>query len=206
MSETIQTRRSRRLAVRSERQRLAERGRLKARQRGRILWLAAGLAVCVALALGIYLILQSAIVDQPGQSLPADPREHVPVGAGVSYRTNPPASGPHYDQWIPRGGFFTDPQPSGLWIHNLEHGYIVVLYNCSTDCPDLVAQLRGFYEAAPNASGFGYRKLVVTPYREMSQRLVAVAWARMEQYDEFDQDRLMRFYRAWVNKGPEQAP
>jgi hypothetical protein len=61
---------------------------------------------------------------------------HVPVGAAVKYTFCPPASGNHYNQAGVAG-----PIPPRLygpnekkvpqnWIHNLEHGALVLLYKC----------------------------------------------------------------------------
>jgi Protein of unknown function (DUF3105) len=56
---------------------------------------------------------------------------HVDPDAGaIVYLTNPPASGPHYPVWA-RWGAWPD-LPRGYWVHNLEHGGVVLLYNCAS--------------------------------------------------------------------------
>ncbi|MEZ4596324.1 MAG: DUF3105 domain-containing protein [Chloroflexota bacterium] len=73
-------------------------------------------------------------------------RTHVVQGTSVKYAYCPPASGDHYNLGggqapLPRRLFGPDdavlPQQ---WIHNLEHGYVVLLYRArsrrtsSTSC------------------------------------------------------------------------
>jgi hypothetical protein len=106
---------------------------------------------------------------------------------------------------LPRGVYPAE-QDEGLWIHNLEHGYIVLLYNCPTACPELVAQLQQFYERAPVSAAYGYQKLVILPYSAMASRLAIVAWNRIDELEEFDEQRLLRFYEAYHDRGPEDAP
>ena len=68
------------------------------------------------------------------------PHTHVLPPAPVTYDHNPPTSGCHYNL-----GYGTAPITAGAydqviqpeyWVHNLEHGYVVVLYNCPAGCPD----------------------------------------------------------------------
>lgn len=47
-----------------------------------------------------------------------------------SYNSNPPTSGPHDTEWI-RAGIYNEPQGDGYLVHSLEHGYIIVSYNCT---------------------------------------------------------------------------
>src|SRR5688572_9102987 len=53
---------------------------------------------------------------------------------------NPPTAGPHCAQTLPCRVFDTE-QSSCSWIHNLEHGHGVLLYNCPEGCPDVVQRL-----------------------------------------------------------------
>lgn len=72
----------------------------------------------------------------PGEQLADLGREHVPVGTPVKYNSNPPTSGNHYPDWTRKGvyseanGVYDQPKEDGNLIHSLEHGYIVVSYNC----------------------------------------------------------------------------
>jgi hypothetical protein len=39
----------------------------------------------------------------------------------------------------------------------------------------------------------------------MERRLAAVAWARVLELDQFNADELNAFYRAYLDRGPEDA-
>src|SRR5215208_4047320 len=52
---------------------------------------------------------------------------HVAEGSTVTYRNNPPASGPHYPVWA-RYQSYTTAVARPYWVHNLEHGAIVFVH------------------------------------------------------------------------------
>src|SRR5262245_21540219 len=52
---------------------------------------------------------------------------HVAEGSSITYAHNPPASGPHYPVWL-RYEAFSTAMARGYWVHNLEHGGIVMIY------------------------------------------------------------------------------
>jgi hypothetical protein len=143
--------------------------------------------------------------NRPGRAVLDEGSSHVRVGTPVERRHHPPASGPHYPILLPRGVYPAE-QDEGLWIHNLEHGYIVLLYNCPTACPELLAQLQRFYDRAPPSAAYGYQKLVILPYSSMPSRLAIVAWNRIDELEQYDEQRLLRFYEAYHDRGPEDAP
>src|SRR5204862_5171936 len=97
-----------------------------------------------------------------GRVEPDEGNDHAADGSPLQFASDPPSSGNHYPVWLTTGVYDT-PQPTGNWVHSLEHGYIVLLYACPNGCPDLVAQLQQFYEAAPKSARYRYQKLIVTP-------------------------------------------
>lgn len=68
----------------------------------------------------------------PGTKIVDQGRDHVApeAVAQFTYNSNPPTSGPHLPTWV-RGGVFDTAQSEGELIHSLEHGYVVVSYNCN---------------------------------------------------------------------------
>lgn len=139
-----------------------------------------------------------------GRELPDEGQDHVADGTRVPYRHYPPASGPH---WPARAAWGVAEQevPPEVWVHNLEHGGIVVLYRCDAPCPDLVAQLRGAQRTFPT-SKHGQIKLLVVQDRRIGSRLAVLAWRRVWELETFDRERLLGFYRTYVDRGPEDAP
>ena len=142
---------------------------------------------------------------QPGRVAPNEGYSHAAQGEPITYQNRPPSSGTHYPTWT-RPGVYPEPQPTGNWVHSLEHGYVVILYNCPDACPDLAQQLAAFYEAAPKSAHYGYQKLIVQPYADMDHRIAIVAWAHVDELDAFDPTRLRAFYDAYHDHGPEDAP
>jgi hypothetical protein len=67
---------------------------------------------------------------KPGEFFSDLGRDHVPLGTVSEYNSNPPTSGPHYEEWT-KAGIYDEPLDDRNLIHSLEHGYIIVSYNCN---------------------------------------------------------------------------
>lgn len=65
----------------------------------------------------------------PGTQVAELGRKHLPDGTKVAYNSNPPTSGDHFAEWT-KTGVYSSPISDGHLVHSLEHGYIVVSYNC----------------------------------------------------------------------------
>ncbi len=68
----------------------------------------------------------------PGTKMADQGREHVSPQAvsEFKYNSNPPTSGQHLPSWV-KAGVFEGPQSEGGLLHALEHGYIIISYNCN---------------------------------------------------------------------------
>jgi len=166
----------------------------------------AGVGYTVLRPVGNAILRPAPSADALGTPIPDEGRQHVAEGQAIVYRTNPPASGPHYPSPQP-WGVYTEPVATGYWVHNLEHGGIVVLYDCPTGCPDIVDQLRQAFATFPK-DRYDEVKLLATPYTGLPNgvRLMAVAWDYQQVYSSFDRERLLAFYNAHVDRGPEDVP
>lgn len=141
-----------------------------------------------------------------GVMMPDEGRNHVNPGVIIPYKHYPPTSGTHYYVWGPLGVYpakkFPHPLPEGYWVHNLEHGAIVVLYHCPKACPAVVKKLTGLMKAFPKDK-FGQVKALITPYAHMKRQIAILSWRWLDQMDTFNLNRLIGFYRLHVNHGPE---
>lgn len=74
----------------------------------------------------------------PGARMDDQGREHVSLEAVAAYQynSNPPTSGPHLPTWV-KAGVYDRPQSEGEFIHALEHGYVVVSYNCNVHLTEI---------------------------------------------------------------------
>ena len=189
-----------------KRQRRGDERRRKQQQR--ILSLVGVVALIVVVVGGIAFLVWRGTQSEaalPGTPVADEGRNHIPDTQQAQYAHYPPASGPHYESpanW----GTYDQPLPEGRWIHNLEHGGIVILFKCPTACPDLVKQLKDFNSSAPQSKAWKEVKLLVTPYDHMDHPLAIVAWDWIDEMDSFDQARLLKFYNAHIDRGPEDVP
>lgn len=143
--------------------------------------------------------------DLPGQYFPPQGRAHMAAGTvrpiceeGATdtsncYNSNPPTSGPH-DPRALEWGVYSEAQPKERAIHNMEHGGVVLWYNCESDrCTnEIVPQLLDLM----NEFEDDRRLIVMMPYPEMEPDTVAItSWTRLDKFsiDQFDADRLRRF-------------
>ncbi len=165
------------------------------------LWTASAFT-SVLVAAATWMVLTGS--DEIGRRMPDEGQQHVPAGTPVTYGHYPPTSGPHWPRPAPWGEYEQEVPPE-IWVHNLEHGGIVLLYRCDAPCPELVRQLRELYATFPK-SKHGHVKLLITPYRRLKTRLAILAWTWIDELAEFNRDRLLRFYRAHVDRGPEDVP
>ncbi|MBI4494101.1 MAG: DUF3105 domain-containing protein [Chloroflexi bacterium] len=191
--------------VLTRRERLERQAEHQQRQRTRnLVWVGAGVVVVAAIVAAIVL-LTGANQPAPGVAVPIAGNDHVPVNSPIRFDHLPPSSGSHFAQEATYG--VQDAEvPEGYWVHNLEHGAVVVLYNCADGCPDLVAQLRDAYSTFPRSAQFNTVKLVVAPYPKLQTRLAYLAWGRELLTDTYNRDELFRFYQAYLDRGPELAP
>lgn len=89
--------------------------------------------ILVTLALlgwGAFSLYKNSTKSLPGQIIAEMGRNHVTDIFGVEYNSNPPTSGPHFAVWAKPGvydRFISD----GYLIHSMEHGYVIIWYDCS---------------------------------------------------------------------------
>ncbi|MBI4157651.1 DUF3105 domain-containing protein [Candidatus Woesebacteria bacterium] len=57
-------------------------------------------------------------------------REHVTDIAEITYASNPPAGGEHFPIWA-KPGIYDRFISDGYFIHSMEHGYVIIWYDCN---------------------------------------------------------------------------
>jgi hypothetical protein len=141
-------------------------------------------------------------------------RSHVrDTNEVIDYAYCPPGSGPHWaiagEAPVPRDFYgpeeAVDPQQ---WIHNLEHGFVMLLYSCGDDgqsCPTDAefAQLRTIYDDTPttdDATVCGVpNKVLVARFDDIATRFAYIAWDRELLVDEVDPEQGIAFAEQWTN-------
>ncbi len=134
----------------------------------------------------------------------------------INYGFCPPTSGDHYNiqgvgpmkaAVFPRDA----PQPPGGWVHNLEHGWVVVTYRCTgpNDCPSdaEMAQMQAFFDQAPTPDSSQAcaidKEVLVARFDSMTTRFAYLAWGRALLTDEFDTNNALAFANQWMDHGTE---
>jgi hypothetical protein len=145
-------------------------------------------------------------------------REHVTTGSFVRYALCPPATGKHYNATgegpIKATIYGPDEQvvPEG-WIHNLEHGGLVLLYRCTggdTACSDSgQAALRQFDASFPNSPicnlPAGSIGPVVARFDQMKWPYAALVWGVVLPLDSLDTKQILAFFaQSGERTNPEQ--
>src|SRR3989344_3556193 len=170
----------------------------------------------------------------PGEKIADLGRGHVPIGEKVDYNSNPPTSGKHYEDWE-RAGVYDQPKDDRNLVHSLEHGYVIMSYNCGiklTLIPEVFAH--GLDESVFEATGSattsalpntfnsedchklvdqltsvfekkGKLRLIVVPRPNLDSKIALTAWNYLDKLDDFDEQRIINFIDAYLNQGPEKT-
>ncbi|TAK02013.1 MAG: DUF3105 domain-containing protein [Chloroflexota bacterium] len=134
-------------------------------------------------------------------------REHVTLGSFVRYALCPPASGKHVNAQgegpVRPGTYGPDDQATpGGWIHNLEHGGLVVLYRCESGdsgCSDTTqSALQAFYASFPNSPvcdlPAGSVGPIIARFDEMKWPFAALLWGQVLPLDTLDTQLILDFF------------
>jgi len=93
----------------------------------------------------------------------------------------PPLGGPHCGSTLPCRVHATA-QGRCQWIHNLEHGHMVLAYNCPSGCPEIVQALSEFQRSTP--------RTLVTPDPKLTTKVAAIVWGYSWSADAVDTAKL----------------
>ena len=133
-----------------------------------------------------------------GTPLPCEGACAVRDGVEPVWMHEPPHSGPHSQSREWHWGEHTEVVPRGQWVHNLRHGFVVLLYNCPAGCNDELEVLRNVLRARG-----GYRILLTPDPLLSGPRFAAVAWTWVYQTDTPDLATLVCFVDQHERQGAE---
>jgi len=152
---------------------------------------------------------------------------HVPEGTAVVYATNPPSSGPHYPVWA-HFQEMAQPVDDGYLVHSMEHGAVVLFYDCAAlpadagdvagdadadadadaggACAQMVAALRSVRAAIPSdplCDPATRVRVILAPRPANDVAVAAAAWGATYRADCVDAPSLTRFVIDHYAKAPE---
>jgi len=121
--------------------------------------------------------------------------QHFCMNQVIKYNTTVPTHGDHRPIW-PKFGEYRF-VPVQRWLHNIEHGAVVMLYHPCTH-PATVDKLRRIVKGC-------IRKHVITPYTNLPEDrpLALVAWGCRMLMSDVDPDQVKQFIKSYGLKGPE---
>jgi hypothetical protein len=155
---------------------------------------------------------------QPGYPQDDMGNAHVAPGSEVTYTFCPPATGSHYNVGAPIAPRVYGPGdrtiPQG-WIHNLEHGSLVILYRGREGDEGVTEAAQGaltnFYNDMPSSPVCGFPPnqqgagVVITRFDDMATPYAALVWGRVLPLQTFDQAAIMEFWNTFGERtNPEK--
>jgi hypothetical protein len=140
---------------------------------------------------------------------------HAATNSTTRYAFCPPTSGTHWSAAgvAPARRDFYGPENRvwpGAWVHNLEHGYVVMAYAGEPDAA-VLAQMREVFDQAPPsevARQCGLpNKVMTVRFDDMAEPFAMLAWSRALLMETFDPDLAMTFAEQWQDgpQTPERA-
>ncbi|MDQ6767982.1 MAG: DUF3105 domain-containing protein [Candidatus Eremiobacteraeota bacterium] len=146
-----------------------------------------------------------------GTHYPTQGHTHLTPGEpdDFVYNSNPPTSGPHRE--ILSDAFQSQtPLPSYVQVHLLEHGNVLLQYNCK--CPDVAAalgQIAMQFDKLFMAPGEGQpsiaevqnaedqgKAVIVAPYPHMQSKVAVSAWTHLGTLRTVDTVKIQSFIKA----------
>lgn len=136
-----------------------------------------------------------------GEAQPCQSFCHVVSGTPVDYCSDPPTSGDHGPSPEHGLGEHLQTVPRALYVHSMEHGAVIMLYNCPAGC---AADLAIFRQALIQRAG---RKVIMTPDPLMkSSKLALTSWTWKYTFDTADLASILCFIDEHENNGRENIP
>ena len=149
-------------------------------------------------------------------------RHHTSVGDKITYTYCPPASGTHDNQSgagpiAPRLYKPTDSAVPDGWVHNLEHGAMVIVYRGGDGDPGVTsdgqAALQALFDAFPVSPVCGIapgtsQGPVIARFDEMTTPYAAIIWDRVLPLQTLDTAQILAFWQQWgerTNPEPQCA-
>ena len=135
------------------------------------------------------------------KSMPDEGATHVSEGTKVTYQSNPPTSGSHWQDPL-LDGIYEKEKPDEALVHSLEHGRIWISYQPSLP-QSAIDQLKSIASEQ--------KRVILTPRALNEAPIALAAWRRLDTFsllvgDTVDEQRIVDFIERYRDKGPEYVP
>ena len=135
-------------------------------------------------------------------------QNHIPEGQKHDpYNSDPASSGPHYaDSSAPTPwGVYTQEVPEEVFLHNEEHGGVVITYNSKLLPADQLKKLQSLFAPPYSNKTFSPSKAIVTPRSKDTHAIEIASWTWTLNMDSYDEATLIKYYYQHEGKSPEPA-
>jgi hypothetical protein len=173
--------------------------------------------VGVAIVIGVVVALTVIIPARPGYPVTTKGAGHMP-SCTPEYNSSPATSGCHSTSPAPYE-IYTDSVDERRMVHSLEHGGVAIQYRTSGilgEDDQLIDDLTSLINRLKNADS-KYCRLILAPYDRAFQtptvndlkdtardnKIALTAWTHIDLLDAYDEERIIAFADAFLNRGPE---
>ena len=143
-----------------------------------------------------------------GEDIPIAGANHIEEGAeATDWNSDPPTSGEHYGQWA-AAGFYDEAIPDGYLVHDMEHGYVIIYYNCEMadmDCEAFKTAIEAAMAAAGNDPNTNSVKLIAVPRPGMDNPITYASWGHLYKAETFVPEELVLYVQLY-RSNPDYAP
>lgn len=140
--------------------------------------------------------------------------QHVGVNDHVDYAFCPPTSGSHFNAAgvapLPHAFYGPDKDyKPGNWIHNMEHGGVVILYK-GTPTQDILDSMKSVVDSAPGGPKPAClpNQVIGVRFDNMTTAFAVIAWDRAMLLDTWNSEQALTFIQQWQDGPaiPEKNP
>lgn len=143
-------------------------------------------------------------------NIPIAGAKHEAVCTPLTYGTNPPTSGNHWGSWASFKKYASE-VPREMLVHNLEHGAIVMTYDCDGACATEVvaafdaasAAIGGDTLCTLQTQGTVQNRVIIAPDAALDAPIALAAWGASYVATCIDAPSLEAFAKDHYAKGPE---
>lgn len=136
---------------------------------------------------------------------PAGGANHVDPCEQIDFDRVPPVGGEHYSRWA-NFESYTSPVPWGFLVHSMEHGAVVLAYDCPDGCPEVVARFERFAAELDDPVCRGMlrpNRIIVVPAPDLEEPIAALAWEHLYTATCLDEASIQAFIDAHYAMAPE---
>ncbi len=131
---------------------------------------------------------------------------HIKRGEShAAYNSDPASSGPHYgDNSAPADwGIYTQEVPDEVFIHNEEHGGVIVTYQPELLSSDQLKNLQDLFIAPYSNKAFSPIKFIIMPRSKDKHAIELASWTYTLNLDAYDEATIIKFFNQHAGRAPE---